>query len=124
MRNNKTIINIALVLGGIIVWMLTRQVSDLIWTMAKLPVPRDWPVMPVDIIGAVFGITVFAVLKKSEKADTFLNEVVSELFKVTWPPKKETVISTGVILVMVGICSLLLFGFDTLWGTIVKIFYN
>ena len=37
---------------------------------------------------------------------------------VTWPKGKETVASTGVIIVMVGIASMILFFFDAFWGTI------
>ncbi|MBI2975236.1 MAG: preprotein translocase subunit SecE, partial [Deltaproteobacteria bacterium] len=47
-----------------------------------------------------------------------------ELAKVTWPPKKETLLSTAVIAIMVAICSMIIFGFDTLWGTVVKLLYQ
>jgi preprotein translocase SecE subunit len=52
----------------------------------------------------------------------FLNDVAVELSKVTWPTMQETVASTGVIIVMVGIASLLMFFFDTLWGTLTRSF--
>ncbi|PIR20484.1 MAG: preprotein translocase subunit SecE [Deltaproteobacteria bacterium CG11_big_fil_rev_8_21_14_0_20_47_16] len=48
-----------------------------------------------------------------------MNEVAQELSKVTWPPRKETVVSAGVIAVLVGIVSLILVGFDTLWQKLV-----
>ncbi len=36
-----------------------------------------------------------------EKTKTFLGEVVTELKKVTWPNRKETLGATGVVLVLV-----------------------
>jgi preprotein translocase subunit SecE len=92
--------------------------------VAKLPVPQDWPFTPADLIGAVAAVAVFIILKRHKKVNQFSSEVLTELSKVTWPPKKETILSTVVIAVMVAICSVILFSFDTLWGTLVKLLYQ
>jgi preprotein translocase SecE subunit len=55
---------------------------------------------------------------------TFTNEVISELSKVVWPARKETALSTVVVTVLVGICSIILFGFDMFWGMLVSVFYQ
>ncbi|MBL7684614.1 MAG: preprotein translocase subunit SecE [Deltaproteobacteria bacterium] len=54
--------------------------------------------------------------------NSFGLEVISELGKVTWPTQKETVASTGVILVMVAIASGILFVFDTVWSMLTRLF--
>lgn len=43
-----------------------------------------------------------------EQGVQFLREVKTELRKVTWPPRKQTVASTGVVLGLVAIISLFL----------------
>jgi preprotein translocase subunit SecE len=122
--NNARLVNISFVVLGVVAFLFMRQVADVVWTLLRLPVPADWPVVPSDLIGAAAGLALFIVLKKNRKVSDFFNEVVSELAKVTWPPKKETLLSTAVIAIMVAICSMIIFGFDTLWGTVVKLLYQ
>lgn len=107
-----------------ITWLLVRQVADVVWDLARLPTPEELPLAPADFIGMLFGLVAFIVLWRNAKVNTFANEVAVELGKVTWAPRKETVLSTGVISVVVGICSLLLFVMDTVWGTLVKLMYR
>ncbi len=57
-----------------------------------------------------------------KKVSEFGLEVIVELSKVTWPTRKETVVSTGVIVVMVAIAAVLMFGIDALWGTLTSYF--
>jgi preprotein translocase subunit SecE len=47
-----------------------------------------------------------------EKGTTFLNEVVGEVKKVTWPDRKQTAASTLVVIIFTVIVSLYLFGVD------------
>jgi len=47
-----------------------------------------------------------------EKVIQFFREVRTELKKVTWPPRKEAVASTVVVLVIVFIIALFLFLVD------------
>lgn len=42
----------------------------------------------------------------------FLKQVRQELHKVTWPTRRETMISTGMVLVMVAIASVFFFVVD------------
>ena len=47
-----------------------------------------------------------------EKITQFIREVKTELKKVTWPPRKETIASTSVVIVLVFIIALFLFIVD------------
>jgi preprotein translocase subunit SecE len=87
-------------------------------------VPQSWPLTPADVIALVSAVAVFVILRRNNKVTSFVDEVIVELEKVTWPPKKETLLSTVVVAVMVAISAALLFGFDTLWGTLVKLLYQ
>ncbi|WP_089175032.1 preprotein translocase subunit SecE [Bosea sp. AS-1] len=48
----------------------------------------------------------------------FLQDVRSEAAKVTWPSRRETLITTGLVLAMVVVSSLFFFFTDTIirWG--------
>ena len=48
----------------------------------------------------------------------FLQEVRSEASKVTWPTRRETLITTGLVLLMVVVSSLFFLFVDTIirWG--------
>ena len=41
-----------------------------------------------------------------------------ELKKVTWPTREDVIKSTWVVMICIGIASLILVGFDLLWGKI------
>ena len=51
---------------------------------------------------------------------TFFREVRVEMKKVTWPPRKELIKSTGVVIVAVAIAGVFIGLFDYVWTVIVK----
>jgi len=53
-----------------------------------------------------------ATQKKKVTPAKFVQQVKQETAKVTWPSKKETMASTGMVLVMVSIASLFFFVVD------------
>ena len=111
-------------LGGVALasWLIFRQVFNAAWDFFRLPIQESLPIGIPEILAFVSAVAVFVILRRQAKVQEFGMEVLSELSKVTWPTRKETVISTGVIMVMVGIASVLLFFFDTAWGTLTKSF--
>ncbi len=50
----------------------------------------------------------------------FVREVRSEVAKVTWPTRKETLVTTGIVLVMVFFTALFFFVVDQLVGLSVR----
>ena len=55
------------------------------------------------------------------RAKTFFYEAKAELLKVTWPTRPDTIKSTGVLLVLVGIAALYLGVVDAILGKVVKL---
>ena len=92
----------------------------MLWVLAGLPRFAEWLVSPVQLLS--FGLTAGAAIyvRRASVSNQFLNEVVQELSKVTWPTRQETVLSTGVACVLVVICAVVLLAFDSLWGTILR----
>jgi len=101
----------AAALGFLLMQMLMQ-----VWNIFKLPMISGLPLQLPALIALVVGVGAFLLTRTNGKAMSFLNDVANELSKVTWPTMQETVASTGVIIVMVGIASMIMFGYDALWG--------
>jgi preprotein translocase subunit SecE len=55
---------------------------------------------------------------------TFFRQVRQEVAKVTWPTRKETTISTGMVLVMVVLASVFFLLIDQFFGWAVRTIFN
>jgi preprotein translocase subunit SecE len=55
---------------------------------------------------------------------TFLQQVRSEASKITWPSRRETMISTAMVLVMVIFAALFFFAADQLIGWLLSLVLN
>ena len=64
------------------------------------------------LIGVVGGYMAY----RNERMFAAAFDVTAELEKVTWPSRKETYAATVVVIVTVTIASIILWGFDTVWG--------
>lgn len=118
----KKIVEISLALASALLFFLLRQLTAFVWDMTALPYMDEWVVSLPDLIALVVAVAAFFITKGSQAAMDFLQEVVVELKKVTYPLKKEAVTSAFVVIVMVGIASIVLFVFDSLWGTMTQSF--
>ena len=65
------------------------------------------------------GFIVFFILFKHPRINVVMEEVVSELKKVTWPSRDEVVKSTTVVIICIAIASFILAGFDLMWGKLI-----
>lgn len=84
----------------------------------------DWPaalrgLLPV--FGVVAGGAIFLVSAKGRATLEYISEARFELRKVIWPTRQETIRTTGVIIVVVVIMSLLLGLIDLLLGGGIKL---
>ncbi|HPQ80411.1 MAG TPA: preprotein translocase subunit SecE [bacterium] len=122
-RSQKTV-SLIYLFCGFLTWMIARELVATIWVAAGIPMPIDWMISPPDIVAAGAGILTFVLLVRSTRVNEFTNEVITELSRVVWPARKETMMSTGVVSVLVAICALIFFLFDMLWGAVVRIFYG
>lgn len=55
---------------------------------------------------------------------TFLQQVRSETSKVTWPTRRETMISTAMVFIMAGLAAAFFFAADMLMGWAVGLILN
>jgi preprotein translocase subunit SecE len=68
----------------------------------------------------LLGAIVFFVLYRNQQANQFMNEVVTELARVTWPTHKETTNGTIIVIVMVLVSGMVLGLFDYIWTNMLK----
>ncbi len=83
----------------------------------------DWPAALRGVlvaVGLVAGGAVFAFTERGRAAGEFLSESRFELRKVVWPTRQDTMRSTGLIVVVVILISLLLALIDFILSNIVR----
>jgi len=68
------------------------------------------------LLGAGLGFGLYL----SDKSNAFMNEVVLEMVRVTWPASKETTNATLWVVIFVLIAGALLGLFDSLWAWIIN----
>lgn len=115
MENNQKWINLSYIavaiLFAFVVFLLAQKFS--------VALDIDARIRSFDLVlkagAAVIGVLAFLILNRSERANTFMNEVVAELSKVTWPTQNETVKATIAVLIAVVIAGIVLWIVDTIW---------
>ena len=75
----------------------------------------------VQIGSVVLGGILFFILYNNDRANQFMNEVVLELSRVTWPTQKETSSATFVVIIMVLISGMVLGLLDYTWTSLMKL---
>ena len=107
-----------MLVGGGVLFLFLQKLAETAIGLTRFSRPEDW-IIPPDALFALVAVgAILLVVRRSQRGNGFLNEVASELTKVTWPGRKETVLSTGVVAAMVGASALVLFLFDFLWGMV------
>lgn len=76
------------------------------------------------ILPVLVGLTVFAALQFNKKVVVWADQVVVELGKVVWPSRKDAFYTTGAVIVMVFISSIIVSVFDFLSGALLNKLMN
>jgi preprotein translocase subunit SecE len=74
----------------------------------------------VDSVWGIAGSMAFPIQEKFEGAKQFLREVKTELKKVTWPSRKDTLAGTAVVLVAVFVIAIFLGIVDSGLSALIK----
>ena len=76
------------------------------------------------VLSIVAGAVLFGILYRNQQANQFMNEVVVELSRVTWPTQKETSSATVIVIIMVLISGLILGFLDYAWTGLLQWFFS
>jgi len=121
MDNRKYIIMAFVAVAGL-VGMAARGLSIPMLALLEVGDPLLVGVTGTAILGLVSGLFTFLALNRNQQAYAFADDVVTELRKVTWPDKEETIRSTSVVLGFALTMALTITLYDLVWGRLTKMF--
>ena len=105
--------------GGIAVLYLFIKSGEWGWSyFGKPKLPVVYAISTVATVGVVW------VAWRNEELFTLASECITELMKVSWPTRKETMTATLVVIITVVIASLFLGLFDGLWSYLTRLLYS
>ena len=118
MDNIKLILAFYMVCSAVL-WFLSRSLIE--WTYHTFYAIRRFAAVGVlrEALPVVLGLGLFVFLFRHARYTQVMDEVISELKKVTWPSKDDVVKSTTVVIICIAIASFILAGFDLLWGQVI-----
>lgn len=119
MDNRKVIVSSYLA-AAMLTWFLSRTFVQ--WLHTTFYQIRRIPGINFgrEVLPVILGVIVFAILFNHKKVNEVMEEVVAELKKVTWPSREDVVKSTWVVMICIIFASLVLVGFDLLWGKMIS----
>ena len=71
-------------------------------------------------VSLVAGLITFLVLYLNRSANQFMNEVMLEVSRVTWPTSNDTVKATFIVVIMVIVTGMILGALDQLWTKLIQ----
>ena len=74
------------------------------------------------LISVVSGIVTFVVMLRIKKVMIFTDEVIGELFKVSWPVREETLKASITVVVTAVFTASLLSAYDYIWKNVADYF--
>jgi preprotein translocase SecE subunit len=104
--------------GVLLLWVLDKVIT-IIWDRFAEPQPT----LVTLTAAAVAGVATFA-LYRHEKVSRISHEIVGELAKVSWPSRKETQVSTVVVIITSIIAAAIVGAFDAAWSAITDLIYK
>jgi preprotein translocase SecE subunit len=102
----------------LLLWLLDKIIT-LIWDRFAEPTPSL-----VTLLAAAIAIGTTLVLYRQEKVSRVAHEVVGELTKVSWPSRRETQVSTLVVIITSVIAAIIVGSFDAVWSAITDLIYK
>jgi len=102
----------------LLLWLLDKIIT-LIWDRFAEPTPSL-----VTLLSAAIAISTTVVLYRQEKVSRVAHEIVGELTKVSWPSRKETQVSTLVVIITSVIAAVIVGTFDAAWSAITDLIYK
>lgn len=121
-KSNQNIINFAFVMAGFLAYLVASVVFDILaGTFGAVARVRDVETVKHGLPVALGLITFFA-LFLNKKAQVVADESVTEVRKVVWPSRKDTIAMTIVCCVMVVMAGIALGGFDFFASQLIKVF--
>lgn len=122
MENQRAVV-VLFVAGSLLAGVFVRSLGLAIMGYAALQDALLGGFIPVStLVGVIAGGVTLAVLLRNERARSFTDSVVTELYRVTWPTREETLGNTGIVVGATIFFATLLSAYDFLWARLTGIF--
>lgn len=123
MKTNQRYILFAFLILAVAVGFSARGLTGPIMAAFEVSDPRLLGVIDgSSLIGVGSGVATFMIFLRSASSVHFTDEVISELRKVTWPDREDTIRSTIIVVSTSLFFALMLASFDWLWGSLTSAF--
>ncbi|MFH1223196.1 MAG: preprotein translocase subunit SecE [Pseudomonadota bacterium] len=99
---------------GVIVWYMTKVAVEHTLGYFDIYLRSSLAEVIKNLLPVIFGGIAAYIPYRVERIKLYLLEVITEVKKVTWPPKKETWGATVVVIIAVIISAVVLWVFDLL----------
>lgn len=113
-------VHLIYLLGGLLGFALLKWTGDWIWGYFTRTPDEFIIILGAAIVALAGGIYLY----KDEEAYGLVNEVASELSKVTWPTMDEVKRSTIIVVIMTLLFALILGFFDSVWSQLTQLIYG
>lgn len=119
---NQRAVAVLFIIGGVLAGVFFRSLSVAVMAYAVLEDRLIAGIAVSTIVGVVAGVVTLLVLLRNQAASTFTDSVVSELKRVTWPTREETISNTGIVVGATLFFAALLSTYDFLWAKLTGLF--
>ncbi len=112
-------VHVMFAIAGIVAAWFLAKCGD--WAWSYFGKPND---MYVGIASVALAGVATVIAWRNEQLFALATDVASELRKVTWPTRKETVSSTLIVIVTTIVSALVLGLFDGMWSWVTRMIYG
>ncbi len=106
--------------GGLLAFVLLKWTADWIWGYFTRTPDEFLIIVFATVVSTAGGIYLY----RKEESYNLVNEVASELKKVTWPTAQEVKMGTIVVIFMTFLAAFILGFFDLVWSKLTQVIYG
>lgn len=121
MENNRKWVNLSFLatafLTGMVIFMLAQKFAVALDFEGRVQNLEN--ILRMSSLG--IGALIYLILYKHKTANAYMDEVFTELSKVTWPGREETFKGTIAVLIAVTIAGFMLGMVDWVWSSLMKV---
>lgn len=120
---NSRFVTLLFVIGGVVVGFFVESAITEIANAAHWENPSLAGIVSASSLVAIAsGIVTFFALLRTRRVTSFTDSVVSELLKVAWPSREETMNNTMIVIGATLFFAILLAVYDFAWAKLTGIF--
>jgi preprotein translocase subunit SecE len=114
---------LAFIVGAILLGLTVQAGSTSIFEQFAIADQRVLGVANVStLLSLATSVVAFAIVMRTQRAVTYVDEVVDELTKVTWPTREETIRAATTVVFTTLFVATVITAYDFIWKKLADIF--